>query len=72
MFDEIVGICQKRNIRKLIGLYRPSGKNSLVKDFYKNLGFLLSYESDNECKWEYSVPKHYQNKNKVIEVFYGE
>ena len=39
MFDALVEQCQARGIRKIVGVYIPSKKNSMVADHYRNLGF---------------------------------
>ena len=39
MFDALVEQCQARGIRKIIGIYIPSKKNSVVADHYLKLGF---------------------------------
>ena len=39
MFDALVEQCQARGIRKIVGIYIPSKKNSMVAGHYANLGF---------------------------------
>ena len=39
MFDALVEQCQARGIRKIVGVYIPSKKNSMVAGHYANLGF---------------------------------
>ena len=39
MFDALVEQCQARGIRKIVGVYIPSKKNSMVAGHYASLGF---------------------------------
>ena len=39
----------------LIGLYRPSAKNAMVKDHYQRLGFRLTNESNGETTWRLAL-----------------
>jgi hypothetical protein len=39
MFDAVVEQCQARGIRRIVGTYIPSKKNSMVSDHYLKLGF---------------------------------
>src|ERR1035438_7811244 len=40
MFDALVEQCQARGIRKIVGVYIPSKKNSMVAGHYASLGFI--------------------------------
>lgn len=58
MFDELVEHCQARGIRKIVGVYIPSKKNSMVADHYHKLGFIAGEGSSETCQsWHYDVPK---------------
>ena len=39
MFDALVEQCQARGIHKIVGVYIPSKKNSMVAGHYAGLGF---------------------------------
>ena len=39
VLNEIVAEARAKGVRRLIGVYRPSGRNGMVKDHYKKLGF---------------------------------
>lgn len=39
LFNHVVEIAQARGIREIIGEYRPTKKNALVRDLYSRLGF---------------------------------
>ena len=38
--NHMVACAQAKGIRRIIGMYLPSGRNELVADHYKNMGFL--------------------------------
>jgi FkbH-like protein len=47
----LTGCAREQGIRRLVGLYRPTPKNSMVKDHYRKLGFALARESDDAVTW---------------------
>ena len=49
MFDALVEQCQARGIRKIVGVYIPSKKNSMVAGHYLNLGF-AAIEGDSKVR----------------------
>lgn len=57
MFDSLVAEAQRRGIRKLHGTFRPTAKNSMVKDLYPSLGFQLVRQSDKELMYSLDVPQ---------------
>jgi FkbH-like protein len=53
---EILKHARAANIEKLIGRYRPTDRNALVRDHYANLGFAKSREQDSGLsEWEFRV-----------------
>lgn len=69
MMDELVSIAQKRGIRKLVGYYFPTAKNSMVRDFYALQGFTkVSEDSVGNTLWEFVVDESYEKKQHVIAV----
>ena len=68
MFDYLVKSCQERGIKKIQGIYIPSSKNMMLKDFYANLGFTITDQTPERDLWEYNIPPHVQQLNKVMEV----
>ena len=67
MFDALVEQCQARGIRKIIGVYIPSKKNSMVADHYQKLGFTASGESsEGGQSWDYEVPQTHPEKARYI------
>ncbi len=68
MFDALVGFCKKEKISAIKGYYYPSAKNSMVKDFYGELGFAKVKEEDGGTEWKYRVQSLYKRKNNIIEI----
>jgi FkbH-like protein len=57
MFDALVEQCQARGIRRIVGVYIPSKKNSIVASHYAALGFTrLNGSSGGQVSWHYDVP----------------
>jgi len=57
MFDAVVEQCQARGIRRIVGIYIPSKKNSMVSDHYLKLGFTAAEGSDESLRtFHYDVP----------------
>jgi FkbH-like protein len=57
MFDRMVEAALARGIRRIVGVYRPTAKNALVKELYEQMGFRrLSAERD-EVRYELEVPE---------------
>lgn len=68
MADAFFRECRNRNIKEVKGYYRPTDKNGMVKDFYKNLGFkCIEKAEDGATSWIIDSEK-YIEKNQVIMV----
>jgi FkbH-like protein len=67
MFDALVEQCQARGIHKIVGVYIPSNKNSMVAKHYLNLGF-TAVEGCSESRqlWHFAVPQLYEPKTRYI------
>lgn len=52
MLKVLCSLTHENGIDRLIGHYRPTPKNSIVKDHYRNLGFTLVSENTEESVWE--------------------
>ncbi|MGB9696382.1 MAG: HAD-IIIC family phosphatase [Ignavibacteria bacterium] len=57
ILNHIVNVAKNKGAREIIGEYLPTRKNSIVKDFYKNLGFL---QKDN--LWVLEVENYHKKK----------
>jgi FkbH-like protein len=63
MFDALVEQCRVRGIRKIVGVYIPSKKNSMVAGHYASLGFSPMGGGFEERElWCYDVPSTYLPK----------
>jgi FkbH-like protein len=56
--NEIVRLAAKEGIRSLIGLYRPTPRNGLVRDHYKKLGFRHSGTEGDTEHWRLEVNEY--------------
>jgi len=69
MMDALVREAKKKGIRRIVGYYYPTGKNGMVREFYKDQGFTLVSTDENEnTTWEFVVDYNYKNKQNVIDV----
>ena len=67
MFDALVEQCQARGIRRIVGVYSPSKKNSMVAGHYAGLGFTRVSESSGDQElWHYDVPQPYSARTRFI------
>jgi len=67
MFDALVEQCQARGIRKIVGIYIPSKKNSMVAAHYASLGFTaIAGASEGPELWCYNVPASYSPRTHYI------
>lgn len=69
MMDVLVDACKNRSIKKIIGYYYPTKKNSMVKNFYETEGFdKVSEDETGDTVWEFCIPHDYEKKSKYIEL----
>jgi FkbH-like protein len=67
MFDALVEQCQMRGIRKIVGVYIPSKKNSMVAGHYPSLGFSrVDRVPGNGEVWQYEVPDTFSVRTRHI------
>ena len=67
MFDALVEQCRARGIRKIVGIYIPSNKNSMVAGHYASLGFsAMGGTSEGGELWSYDVPPAYSPRTCYI------
>ncbi|MCL1874657.1 MAG: HAD-IIIC family phosphatase [Synergistaceae bacterium] len=64
IFDHLVMICMRKNIKKLVGYYFTTEKNGYVANLMDDLGFL---RISNEI-WEFDMSAEYRCKNEYIET----
>lgn len=67
MFDALVEQCQARGIRRVVGVYIPSKKNSMVAGHYASLGFsAMEGAPEGRELWWYDVPATYSPGTRYI------
>lgn len=67
MFDALVEQCQARRLSKIVGVYIPSKKNSMVAGHYASLGFIRVGEtSEGRESWHYDLRQIYSLKARFI------
>jgi FkbH-like protein len=68
MFDALVEQCRARRVTKIVGVYIPSKKNSIVAAHYPNLGFArVEEKSEGREFWHYDLPPTYFAKARFIQ-----
>ena len=55
---EILEQARQAGMQRLVGVYRPTEKNALVREHYHKLGFSLISEVDGETRWEMDTSVH--------------
>ncbi len=69
MMDELVRRCREKGVKKIVGHYYPTAKNSMVKDFYALQGFeKIGEDGKGNTDWSFEIGDDYKLKNEVIEV----
>lgn len=72
VLNELVRLAIKRSCSSLTGIYLPTAKNEMVRDFYPRMGFTLTSENENRREYELAVSnfKAIPTKIKVIRRAY--
>ncbi len=55
LFNHLILAAQARGIRDIVGCYKPTDRNALVKDHYRTLGFTRAEEVDGVERWRLVV-----------------
>jgi FkbH-like protein len=58
ILNQLVNICKKKNIKSILGIYKPTKKNILVKDLYKKLGFKFKFKDSKKIIFTYNIKDH--------------
>ena len=67
--DFLIGECQKRNIKEIVGTYIKTKKNLLVENHYQKMEFdLVEKNGEAYSKWNYLLDDSYKKKNNYIEI----
>lgn len=56
MIDRMVEAAIARRIKRIVGVYRPTPKNGLVKELYEQSGFRRVSEDQEQVRYELQVP----------------
>ena len=63
---------EKKNIDKIVGIYKPSAKNKLVIDHYKNLKFTMQKKTKEKTIWELRLSNFKMHKyDNFIKILNG-
>jgi len=68
MMDQFISICKNRGVHSIIGVYYPTAKNGMVKNFYKDMGYSAVSESEDSTVWELNITGDIPLKNTHIEI----
>lgn len=69
MMDELVEKAKAIGIKKIVGYYYPTAKNSMVKEFYAIQGFSkIAEDGEGNTVWEFPITDDYEKKQQVIKV----
>jgi FkbH-like protein len=69
VLQELVAAARQQGITRLIGGYRPSGRNQLVEEHYRKLGFeLLERHTDGSTEWTLRVDDAKPAANLPMEI----
>jgi FkbH-like protein len=75
MFDRLVEAARGQGIREIVGVYRPTSKNGLVRDHYDQLGFTPTASTSEEVRYSLLVPAieetratHIKNESEPVAV----
>ena len=66
ILNSIVKYCKIKKIKKIVGIYIQTKKNSLVKNLYIDLGFLRINNPKNSLQFFYDISTH-KNKQTFVE-----
>ncbi len=48
---QLLAAAREAGVARLIGVYRPTGRNAMVREHYEKLGFALIGDMDGETRW---------------------
>ena len=69
MMDEMAAAARTQGVRVIRGLYYPTAKNGMVRDFYKTQGFTkVSEDPQGDAVWELDVSSGYEPRNHHIKI----
>jgi len=57
VLNELARLAKARGCTELLGVYLPTAKNEMVRDFYENIGFTLTAEDKNSREYKLALEK---------------
>lgn len=67
LMNELVRIAKKKSIRTIVGHYYPTPKNGMVKDFYKEMGFMrIKADENGNTDWVLQVEDYSDKKTSIM------
>ena len=57
VLNQLARLAKSRGCARLFGLYLPTAKNEMVRDFYTRMGFTLTAENENRREFELDLKK---------------
>jgi FkbH-like protein len=57
LFNAVVSRARERGLREVVGLYRPTARNGLVRDHYSKLGFSSDGKEGDAERWRLDVSR---------------
>ena len=72
MMDSLVEKAKSKGLKKIKGYYYPTAKNSMVRDFYGQMGFeKIAEDEEGNSIWDFDLTKEYSIQNTHIKVQKG-
>lgn len=69
MMDELVVKAKAAGVKRIVGYYYPTTKNTMVKEFYGLQGFTkVSEDEEGNTIWEFIITDDYVKKQHVIDI----
>lgn len=65
VLDEVVRLARARGCSRLVGFYLPTAKNAMVRDFYGQMGFTLTAESEAKREFELDLDSYQAVATKI-------
>ena len=66
VLNELVRLARQRGCSRLVGVYFPTAKNEMVRDFYLQMGFTLKTESESQREFELQLENFQPIQTKII------
>ena len=69
MMNSLVDEAKRRGVQQIVGEYRPTQKNGMVKDFFSERGFsLLGEDSEGNTRWILDVSDFKQLDTRIVAI----